>query len=264
MGKILLLMVITFIAIIGSLGTIPVFGEVTSLRDDRPLYIPGDKIHFTGTVELSDYQKLVNLVIHDPAGRFVVILGNYSDSTYTFEVTVNTNNTAQFSNKGTYTAIAFTGKESGGKILNFDFSPDGSPVIHTATQNPNSIPPTSQHFQSQISESVAIGDISRNLTKVETSTLVSSAISANQYDFKIMLYPILSLCGAGIVVAILYNKKRIKITKKKALSGTQPPSSPAIVESEDDYALMILKNRLAKGEITIDEFKSVKDALSEL
>jgi hypothetical protein len=256
-----------FIVIVAYLGVIPVFGEVTSLKDDRPLYILGDKIHFTGTVDISDYQKLVNLVIHDPTGRFVVILGNYSDSIYTFEVTVNTNNTAQFSKKGTYTAVAFTGKESGGKILNFDFSPDGSPVTHTVTQNlnstQNSIQPVPQHFQSQISENVAIGDISGNLTKVEAPTKLSFEKASNPYDFKIILYPVISLCGAGIVIAILYNKKRIKKTEKQKPSKTSLPTSPATVESEDDYALMILKNRLAKGEITLDEFKTIKDALSE-
>jgi len=32
---------------------------------------------------------------------------------------------------------------------------------------------------------------------------------------------------------------------------------------EEDYSLMILKNRLAKGEITIEEFNRLKDALKE-
>jgi uncharacterized membrane protein len=268
MVKVSLLLFLIFIVTIASIGVIPVFAEVTSLKDDKALYVLGNKIHFTGTVDISDYQKLVNLVIHDPTGKFVVILGNYSDSTYTFEVTVNTNNTAEFSKQGTYTAIAFTGKESGGKILNFDFSLDGSPVIHSAPQNTNNIPsslsPPSQHFQSQISENVGIGDVSGNLTKVEQSTTVSSENSSNPYSFKTILYPIISLCGAGIVVAVLYNKKRIKKTKKQKLSETTPSQSPVTKpESEDDYALMILKNRLAKGEITIDEFQTIKDALSE-
>ncbi|WP_166390914.1 SHOCT domain-containing protein [Candidatus Nitrosotalea sp. TS] len=34
-------------------------------------------------------------------------------------------------------------------------------------------------------------------------------------------------------------------------------------ETRGNYALGILKNRLAKGEITIEEFKVLKDALSE-
>src|SRR5690348_2577442 len=33
--------------------------------------------------------------------------------------------------------------------------------------------------------------------------------------------------------------------------------------SEDDYSLMILKNRLAKGEITVEEFNSLKQILAE-
>lgn len=258
---------LVFIIILSSLGLIPAYAEVTSLQSDQSFYTHGNKIHFTGTVSISDYQKLVNLVIHDPTGKFVLISGNYSDSTYTFEVVVDTNNTDQFYTKGTYQAVAFIGKESEGKISNFDFSPDGSSVIHqvpssTNTTKSSSSQPLSQHYQAQLNENVGIKEVTGNLTTVSSSPSISVEQSSEQYDFKNILYPVISLCGAGIVVVILYGRKRN--SKRRQKPETQlPSSSEATSEPVDDYALMILKNRLAKGELTLEEFKTIKDVLSE-
>jgi uncharacterized membrane protein len=89
------------------------------------------------------------------------------------------------------------------------------------------------------------------------------SIGAN-FDAKTILYPVITLVGVGIVVAILYLRK-----KQKILSGTietktsTMPVAPAPEPQEDDHAMMILKNRLAKGEITVDEFKALKEELSE-
>jgi hypothetical protein len=257
---------LVFVMIISSVGLIPVYAEVTSLQSDQSFYTSGNKIYFTGTVGIDDYQKLVNLVIHDPTGKFVLISGNYSDSTYTFEVVVDTNNTDQFYTKGTYQAVAFVGKESEGKISNFDFSPDGSPVIHhvSSTNATNSSPaqPSPQHYQAQLNENVGIKESTGNLTTTSSSPPISAEKSPGQYDFKNILYPVISLCGVGIVAIILYGRKRNKQTRQK-LETQLPSSSASTSEPGDDYALMILKNRLAKGELTLEEFKTIKDVLSE-
>lgn len=255
--------------VICSSAMIPVFAEVMSLQTNQPFYTHGNKIYFRGTVGIGDYQKLVNLVIHDPLGKFVLISGNYSDSTYTFEMVVNTNNTAQFSTKGTYQAIAFVGKESDGKTLNFDFSPDGSPVIHQIPPSTNT-PETSnsnqslpQHYQSQLNENIGLADTTENLTKAVIPKIPEEK-SLKQVDYKNVLYPLISICGAGIVITILYVRKRssTKETKRRP-SIQQPHVETDLANLEDDYAVMILKNRLAKGEITVEEFKAIKNELDE-
>jgi uncharacterized membrane protein len=259
---------VIFIIFIECSSIAPSYAEVNSFQTDKPLYVHGNKIYFTGAVGIGDYQKRVNLVIHDPTGKFVLISGNYSDSIYTFEVVVNTNDANQFSTKGTYSATAFIGTQSGGKTIPFDFSPDGSPVIHLPPQNTNTTvtsnsgQPVTQHYQTQLSESIAMNDATGNLTKVKTPSIEKPTV---QYDFKNILYPVISLCGVGIVVTVIYFKKiNLKPSAQKSHGPQQ--STPIIThaEPEDDYALLILKNRLAKGEITLDEFKAVKDALSEL
>jgi uncharacterized membrane protein len=267
MEKIKWLFFIIFVVFIGYSSIVPAYAEVNSFQTDKPFYTPGNKIYFTGTVGIGDYQKQVNLVIHDPAGKFVLISGNYSDSIYTFEVVVNTSDTNQFSTKGTYGATAFIGTQYGGKTITFDFSPDGSPVIHQTSQNANATgttnsgQPVAQHHQIQLNENTVMNDVAGNLAKIQTPSIEKPTV---QSDFKNILYPVVSLCGVGIVAAVIYFKKiNLKLGAQKSHEAQQ--STPTIVsaESDDDYAVLILKNRLAKGEISLDEFKAIKDTLSE-
>ncbi|MGI0072543.1 MAG: hypothetical protein ACREA3_01875 [Nitrosotalea sp.] len=269
MEKIKWLFFIIFAVFIGYSSIVPAYAEVNSFQTDKSFYTPGNKIYFTGTVGIEDYQKQVNLVIHNPVGKFVLISGNYSDSIYTFEVVVNTNDMNQFSTKGTYSAIAFIGTQSGGKTITFDFSPDGSPVIHQTSQNTNitgttkSGQPIAQHYQIQLNESTVMNDVAGNLTKIQTPSTFEKP--PNQFDFKNILYPVISLCGVGIVVVVIYFKKiNLKLGTQKIHGPQQSTPTMVSAEPEDDYAMLILKNRLAKGEISLDEFKAIKDTLSEL
>ncbi len=81
-----------------------------------------------------------------------------------------------------------------------------------------------------------------------------------QFDFGSIFYPIIAVIGAGIVGAILYLRK-IGVFPEQNLKK-QRHEEPAIAEQED-YAMMILKNRLAKGEITLEQFQSLKEVLLE-
>ena len=82
-----------------------------------------------------------------------------------------------------------------------------------------------------------------------------------------LLYVIIGLGGASAAGAVVYSMKNK--SKPKDYSSYFSPvekteaSQKTDVQSEDDYALMILKNRLAKGEITIEEFNELKKALKE-
>lgn len=82
-----------------------------------------------------------------------------------------------------------------------------------------------------------------------------------------LLYVIIGIGGAGAAGAVVYNMKN-KPKHKDYSSYFMPVEKTETVQKpdaqpDDEYALMILKNRLAKGEITIDEFNELKKALKE-
>jgi len=119
-----------------------------------------------------------------------------------------------------------------------------------------------------LNENVHLGD---SIDNAFTSNM--GTISENKplsVDFNNILYPLIALVGAGVIVAVLYAKKN-KLwfnSDFKPMNSKNVDDSIESVEKDDfieeDYSLMILKNRLAKGEITIEEFNRLKDALKEL
>lgn len=128
-------------------------------------------------------------------------------------------------------------------------------------QNP---PPTSTTSGTQqsvkLSESIALDDMGANI-----GTQKSDTSSAAKFDTSNVIYPAISLVGVALVVAILYLKKKRKLFGNLHTKKEEPPVQVALQPEpkEDDHAMMILKNRLAKGELTIDEFKELRDELSE-
>ncbi|MGI0061881.1 MAG: hypothetical protein ACREBA_05455, partial [Nitrosotalea sp.] len=215
-----------------------------------------------------------NLVIHDPNGELVLITGSSSSSDGSFQITVNTDDPTQFSLAGTYDATAFVNDESGGKTVLFDFSPNGSPIVHQmpATQNNTSfsqntnesnvsLQTSNQLHEYVLHEGMTIND-TLTLTKVNYAS-IGSKQPQNGYDFENILYPVMAICGAGIVGFILYRKKTSASKSGMTSSHESLPATQDADETKGDYALVILKHRLAKGEIAIEEFKALKDALSE-
>lgn len=81
-----------------------------------------------------------------------------------------------------------------------------------------------------------------------------------QFDFGNILYPVIAVIGAGIVGSILYLRKIGVFPQQTSIK--QKYAEPEIAEQED-YAMMILKNRLAKGELTLEQFHSIKEVLLE-
>ena len=119
-----------------------------------------------------------------------------------------------------------------------------------------------------LSENVNLGD---SIDNASTSNM--RTISENKpllVDFNNMLYPLIALAGAGIIVAVLYAKKNklwfnfdFKPTNRQNVDDSMKSVEKDDDFVEEDYSFMILKNRLAKGEITIEEFNRLKDALKE-
>ncbi len=135
----------------------------------------------------------------------------------------------------------------------------------SSNTNPSS---TSQNAPKtiQLNENILMTDASVNQTSQKSTGAQKNnlpSIGAN-FDAKTILYPVITLVGVGIVVAILYLRKKQKISSGTIETKTSTmPVAPAPEPQEDDHAMMILKNRLAKGEITVDEFKALKEELSE-
>jgi hypothetical protein len=117
-----------------------------------------------------------------------------------------------------------------------------------------------------LNENMKLGDSIGNAS----SNMVTTETKPFSVDFNNLLYPLIALAGAGVIVAVLYAKKN-KLWFNfdlKPMNKQNVDDSVKSVEKEDDfieedYSLMILKNRLAKGEITIEEFNRLKDALKE-
>ncbi|MDE1769317.1 MAG: fibronectin type III domain-containing protein [Thaumarchaeota archaeon] len=148
-------------------------------------------------------------------------------------------------------------------------------LLNGQTSGQNAAPSTTQSSPSvtqqniNLSENVDLGDISGNPSSQKSSSAPQNNLQTPNIpnlDIKNIIYPVISLVGAGIVATILYLRKKRKITgvtDKVKTTATMPPVETVSEEPDDDYAMAILKNRLAKGEITIDEFKTLKDELSE-
>lgn len=111
--------------------------------------------------------------------------------------------------------------------------------------------------------------VTTNSVSDESDTKNNSAINSLENVAKFdsnLLYVIAGLGSVGAAGVVVYGIKN-KSGHKKYYPPYFTPEKTTItkqtVQSEDDYALMILKNRLAKDEITINEFNELKKALKE-
>jgi uncharacterized membrane protein len=133
-------------------------------------------------------------------------------------------------------------------------------------QNPTPSDTTGVKQTVTLSESLVLDDMAVNLGSQKSGgSFVSLPSGITNFDASALLYPAIILAGVVIVVAILYMRKKQRLsdnlveTRKETFVPVEITPEP----QEDDHAMMILKNRLAKGEITIDEFKALKDELLE-
>ncbi len=117
-----------------------------------------------------------------------------------------------------------------------------------------------------LNENVGVGDLIGNVSSSNAGITEHKTLS---FDFNNLMYPFIALAGGGLIIAVIYMKKNklwfssnITSTSKTGLDTSEFVEKDNVL-IEEDYSLMILKNRLAKGEITIEEFNRLKDALKE-
>ena len=118
-----------------------------------------------------------------------------------------------------------------------------------------------------LNEHIGVGDLIGNAFPSQTQNLGSILQS---FDFNNLLYPLMVVAGVGVIVAVVIVKKNglwfnpsFKSTNKHYPSDSTESEKQDDISVEEDYSLLILKNRLAKGEITIEEYNRLKDALRE-
>ena len=119
-----------------------------------------------------------------------------------------------------------------------------------------------------LNENMNFGDSAINLTSNMGATPENKSLPI---DFDNVVYILITLAGSGVIATVLYAKKNklwfnfdFKQKNRQNVSDSMKSIEKEHSYDEEDYSLMILKNRLAKGEITIEEFNRLRDALKEL
>lgn len=138
-------------------------------------------------------------------------------------------------------------------------------------ESPNPLDETNENIINQTVSNSSIttnGETSVDNSGVDENKLdTTNMVSATDLGHN-LLYVVIGLGVTGVVGAVIYgmkHKSRRKTDHSSRFTSEEKNESlqKTTTQSEDDYALMILKNRLAKGEITIDEFNELKKALKE-
>ncbi len=140
-------------------------------------------------------------------------------------------------------------------------------LLSAQNSSPSSNPSQNTQQTIQLNENIGVNDMAANLAAQKSVGVQKNNLtSGSSTNFaNAILYPMISLVGVGIVVTILYLRKKQKTpsAKVETIKDAPLPIEPTPEQHDWDYAMTILKNRLAKGEITLDEFKILKDELSE-
>jgi len=115
LGAILVFSVITFMIV-------PAYGDVTSFKTDKSVYLIGDKIVFLGTSNIPG--EIVNVAIKNTFGNTVEFRSGLVNSTGHFSLVPITADKKIFDKSGTYEIIAFgnTQQVQNGTRLTLDFS----------------------------------------------------------------------------------------------------------------------------------------------
>lgn len=130
--KVLMAFVVFSAMLLATNYFVPITADSVSIHTNKSLYSGSEQITFQGTVEETDFNEPVSVVIRDSKENFVVMESSFSGSDGKFEINVLPD--GKFVNKGLYTATLFLNDVQTDEKTFFDFSPDGSAVIHSENE----------------------------------------------------------------------------------------------------------------------------------
>ncbi len=262
MRKLGLYLLALLAVIVISIGMIPAFAEVTSLKTSSTFYKGGSTIYFSGTVLPTDPPN-VTILVFDPTNKFVLLASGNADSSHQFQVSVDTSsasgNQQKFALKGTYNATAFIANKQSGQTVSFVFSPDGSPIapsqptsLTAQTISPTEIDlnwaapanaggPTPPGYQ--IGRSADGGTTwSTSVTVIQSTSFADTGLTPNTS----YMYRVYAVNSGGtsppsnVIVATTLAVPSPPTTQGTTSTGTNPSSAPSL---ED-----LLKQRLADAQ----------------
>ena len=286
---------VTYSLSIGMLLTlfsiVPVFAEVSSLDTDSDLFFKNENVKFTGTVE-DGTTGLVTIVIRDINEGFVLLTQATINPDNTFEKIVPIDN--NFSENGFYRATGFILTLTKGVTTTFEIIPDNIEDIQNQLQfESQEIIPVNENGIDSLYEPVrepepafepvrepepAFEPVREPIIHIEEpqSTVqnlidseiipeaeAASVVESTPTDNSEIAQVSLAVAGLGILFGAVYGIKRKVDDNSKQISINRhiirkKLIRPIIGSNPEN----ILQTRLAKGEITVNEYEILKAKLS--
>ena len=278
---------VTYSLSIGMLLTlfsmVPAFAEVSSLDANSDLFFKNEDVKFTGTVEDGTI-GLVTIVIRDINEEFILLTQATINPDNTFEREISIDDS--FSESGFYRATGFILTLTKGVSTTFEIIPDNIEDIQDQLQfDSQEIIPVNENFLEPVYEPVpepepvyepvpepepvihieesesTVQNLIDNeiIPKAEAASVVESTPTDNSEIAQVSL----AVAGLGILFGAVYGIKRKVDDNSKQISINRDIIKkklirPIIGSNPEN----ILQTRLAKGEITVNEYEILRSKLS--
>ena len=285
---------VTYSLSVGTLLTlfsiVPVFAEVSSLDTDSDLFFKNENVKFTGVVEKGT-TGLVTIVIRDINDEFILLTQASINPDNTFEKTVFIDDS--FSESGVYRATGFILTLANGVTTEFQIIPENIEEFENQLQfeiqegipaNENFIEPAYEPvrepepaYEPVREPEPAYEPVRERITHIERQSTVqnlieneiipeaeaASEVESTPTNNSEIAQISLAVAGLGILFAAVYGIKRKVDDNSKQISINR-----GIIKKKLIHPIIrtnpenILQTRLAKGEITINEYELLKAKLS--
>ena len=287
---------VTYSLSIGMLLTlfsiVPVFAEVSSLDTDSDLFFKNENVKFIGTVE-DGTAGLVTIVVRDINDGFILLTQATINPNNTFERTIPIDD--NFSERGFYYATGFILTLTKGVTTEFEIIPDIIEDIDNQLQfDSQEIIPVNENIIEQVYEPVRepepvyepvrepepvyepVREPIIHIEEEAQSTVqnlidneiipeaeAASVVESTPTDNSEIAHVSLAVAGLGILFGAVYGIKRKVDDNSKQISINRDIIKkklirPIIGSNPEN----ILQTRLAKGEITVNEYEVLKAKLS--
>ena len=272
---------------------IPVFAEVTKLDTTSNSFFKDEKITFSGTVEKGT-TGLVSIVIQDVDDRFVLLTQAIIDSDNSFEKTISVEES--FSDDGVYNATGFILTLAKGVTTQFEVLPNTIRLESSIQDNQSGIgiqesiqtqqnilepifeqirEPEPEPIFEQIREPELAIETKEEQTQTQAqnsinkeiipeaealSTIETTHTSNNNNSEAVQIS--LAIAGLGILFGAVYGIKRRVDDNSKQISINRNILKKKIIQPiRGSNPQTILQTRLAKGEITLEEYDILKSKI---